>query len=337
MRADGTVKVLDFGLAKALAADRRRRGGGRSRTRRRHSLATVAPRHRAGHDSRHGRLHGAGAGARQSGRQARRHLGVRRRPVRNAHRAAPRLPARPSPTSSRPSSRASRTGRRCPPTRRHRSDGCSRAVSRKIRSAGCATSATRGWKSRKRRRGSRALPRPHAGPVRATGSTRGQKLAWTLAGATAAALGLVAVVLSGVWPRARVSESRPLRVSIVHTDGSEVAAPAISPDGRRVAYRATTRRRHAAALGARSGQRRRAAAARHRGCRHALLVAGLARPGVLHRRDVEARVGGGRPGARRDRQRRRPSPAAAARGAPTGRLCSVGRPDSSASRRTGAP
>ena len=43
---------------------------------------------------------------------------------------------------------------------------------------------------------------------------------------------------SGVWPRARPSESRPLRVSIVHTEGSEVAAPAISPDGRRVAYRA---------------------------------------------------------------------------------------------------
>ena len=43
---------------------------------------------------------------------------------------------------------------------------------------------------------------------------------------------------SGVWPRTRPSESRPLRVSIVHTEGSEVAAPAISPDGRRVAYRA---------------------------------------------------------------------------------------------------
>ena len=33
-------------------------------------------------------------------------------------------------------------------------------------------------------------------------------------------------------------EARPLRVSIVHTEGNEVAAPAISPDGRRVAYRA---------------------------------------------------------------------------------------------------
>ena len=76
-------------------------------------------------------------------------------------------------------------------------------------------------------------------PARVRGpSHAGQKLAWTLAGATAAALGMVAVVLSGVWPRARLSESRPLRVSIVHTDGSEVASAAISPDGRRVAYRA---------------------------------------------------------------------------------------------------
>ena len=41
-----------------------------------------------------------------------------------------------------------------------------------------------------------------------------------------------------VATRTPPSESHPLRVSIVHTEGSEVAAPAISPDGRRVAYRA---------------------------------------------------------------------------------------------------
>ena len=46
------------------------------------------------------------------------------------------------------------------------------------------------------------------------------------------------MVASGVWPRARPVETRPLNVSIVHTEGSEVAAPAISPDGRQVAYRA---------------------------------------------------------------------------------------------------
>ena len=42
----------------------------------------------AGHDSRHGRLHVAGAGARASRRSARRHLGVRLRALRDAHRPA---------------------------------------------------------------------------------------------------------------------------------------------------------------------------------------------------------------------------------------------------------
>ena len=45
------------------------------------------------------------------------------------------------------------------------------------------------------------------------------------------------VVLSGLWPPPTVLE-RPLRVSIVHTEGYEVGMPAISPDGTRVAYRA---------------------------------------------------------------------------------------------------
>ena len=69
------------------------------------------------------------------------------------------------------------------------------------------------------------------------GATRGRTLTWTLAGAALAAIaGRLAV--SAIWPRARQPDARPLRVSIVHTLGSEVAAPAISPDGRRVAYRA---------------------------------------------------------------------------------------------------
>jgi len=77
-----------------------------------------------------------------------------------------------------------------------------------------------------------------SGSTRAAGAAPAQKLAWTLAGVALAATAIVALSVTGVWPRARPSETRPLRLSIVHTEGSEAAAPAISPDGRRVAYRA---------------------------------------------------------------------------------------------------
>ena len=67
-------------------------GGRRDRQR---ALVDVADDHvaramtQAGHDPRHRRLHEPRAGARQDGRQARRHLGVRLRAVRDAHRHAP--------------------------------------------------------------------------------------------------------------------------------------------------------------------------------------------------------------------------------------------------------
>ena len=80
VRADGTVKVLDFGLAKAMDPGRRVEHG-------RDELADAdESRDADGHDPRHGRLHGAGAGARPRGRSARGHLGVRRRALRDAYR-----------------------------------------------------------------------------------------------------------------------------------------------------------------------------------------------------------------------------------------------------------
>jgi Tol biopolymer transport system component len=55
-----------------------------------------------------------------------------------------------------------------------------------------------------------------------------------------AAVAIVALAIPAVrhLREPPLAEARPLRVSIVHTEGTEVAAPAISPDGRRVAYRA---------------------------------------------------------------------------------------------------
>ena len=75
-------------------------------------------------------------------------------------------------------------------------------------------------------------------PARPAGKTLAGKVAWTVVGAALGAALAAGLVWSGAWPRARPSETRPLRVSIVHAEGGEVAAPAISPDGGRVAYRA---------------------------------------------------------------------------------------------------
>ena len=82
VRADGTVKVLDFGLAKAMDPA----GPARAQTCDELADDHVARDDADGHDPRHGRLHVARAGARQAGRQARRHLGIRRRPLRDADR-----------------------------------------------------------------------------------------------------------------------------------------------------------------------------------------------------------------------------------------------------------
>ena len=84
LRPDGTVKVLDFGLAKALEPGS---AGTRVRTRNRvahHYVARVDDGRR--HAARHGCLHESRAGAWQAGRQTRRHLGVRGRSVRDVDR-----------------------------------------------------------------------------------------------------------------------------------------------------------------------------------------------------------------------------------------------------------
>ena len=131
-RRAGIVKLLDFGLAKAegpWTCD----GVGRGRT------DADGGVHRRGRDPRHRRLHGARAGARPERRQARRHLGLRRDPLRDAHRRADvrgrhghRRPRLGGASGSRSQARAGKG----PATARS-------AVSRRIRRGGCAMPATR--------------------------------------------------------------------------------------------------------------------------------------------------------------------------------------------------
>jgi Tol biopolymer transport system component len=61
--------------------------------------------------------------------------------------------------------------------------------------------------------------------------------AWSLAALSISALIVIAWLAStGRWFGPRAAEPAPLRLSIVHTEGNEVIAAVISPDGRRVAY-----------------------------------------------------------------------------------------------------
>jgi Tol biopolymer transport system component len=75
-------------------------------------------------------------------------------------------------------------------------------------------------------------------PAPVPGTSRGARLAWIVAAAAVLAAAALVVPALRHLRETPLPETRSLRVSVVHTEGSEVAAPAISPDGRRVAYRA---------------------------------------------------------------------------------------------------
>ena len=95
---DGKVKVLDFGLAKALTGE----GSGTASSADLCAVADPRPhRHRGRAHPRHRRLHVPRASPREDRRQARRHLGLRRRAVGDASRAAGSSKETRYPTSSR--------------------------------------------------------------------------------------------------------------------------------------------------------------------------------------------------------------------------------------------
>ncbi len=81
VRADGRVKVLDFGLAKSLAPTVMGLAVGEGQT------VTSSAMTVAGHGARHGRVHEPRTGAWAACRQAQRHLGLRLRVVRDVDRA----------------------------------------------------------------------------------------------------------------------------------------------------------------------------------------------------------------------------------------------------------
>ncbi len=166
---DGKVKVLDFGLAKAWE------GPGAASVR---PVAVADPRphrHRGRRHPRHRRLHVAGAGPREGGRPARRHLGVRRRALRDADR--------PEALRGRDGERRARRGpdpRAAVGEPARRDPGAVRrllgAASSATRSCACATSGRRGsacspsgsprHRLRRRRLSARAEA-PAGGPVAA--------------------------------------------------------------------------------------------------------------------------------------------------------------------------
>ncbi|MEO6409837.1 MAG: protein kinase, partial [Burkholderiaceae bacterium] len=89
-----------------------------------------------------------------------------------------------------------------------------------------------------RRGGDAHAGQSSAGPPVAAATRGAPTLAWTAAAVALASIGIAAAMFSGRWPRPRPVDTRLLRLSIVHTEGTEVGAPSISPDGTRVAYRA---------------------------------------------------------------------------------------------------
>ena len=134
VREDGAVKVLDFGLAKALDGDV--------------VDATASPTITSPAMTRAGVI--LGTAAYMSPEQARGQVvdtrtdiwSVRVRPLRNAHWPPPRSRVRPFQTASPRSCIAIRIGRPSRLLHPRPFGGCCAAVSRKIGSSACATSAT---------------------------------------------------------------------------------------------------------------------------------------------------------------------------------------------------
>ena len=235
VRPDGTVKVLDFGLAKALepmsAAKPRR-----DRIADHHVARDDDGRWHAARDSR---LHEPRAGARQDRRQAQLTSGRSGACSTRCSQAAVRSRAKTSRTRWWPSSAMNRRGLHCMLKRPHRFDGSCVAVSKRISGGASLISATRGWRSKKPR-----LHRRLSDPAYAFAVSADARLAWWRVGLwSATGLVLGGVVVGGaVWVALRPVQPRIVRTAISSAGAAALSISsndrdlAITHDGTRVVY-----------------------------------------------------------------------------------------------------
>ena len=232
-RPDGTVKVLDFGLAKAVIGDMASA-----------SATAVANNdqsgaHAAGDHPRHRRIHEPRAGARQAGRQAQRHLGIWRACSTKCSRGSRHSLATTCRTRWRIFSRPSPTGMRFRPGHHRPSYARCGGVWKRIPTAALTISLTRGSTSKRktiplRRRLVSTKPR----------LLTVERVAWVLLAASLAGV-LAYIELRTTPPRRscvlRSSLQKRAR-SVRPAVSDEQMAPAarcLSPDGTRLAFVAT--------------------------------------------------------------------------------------------------
>ena len=224
------------------AQSRRQRQGARLRPgegmfERRHGERPVASANHHGHgtsswrDCRHARLHEPGAGSRSGHRQAHRHLGLRVRAVRDAHRPC-RVPGRDGLGHDCGDSRArAGVGRVAGDTCRRGFGSWCGGVSTKIRNRRLHDIAD----ARIEIDDARSAPRAE-GRVTPDSARSRERIVWL------AALGFLALIAAiwAVWASRPPAPAAEMRVDIATPPTTDPVSLAISPDGQKIVFVATS-------------------------------------------------------------------------------------------------